>query len=304
MARHLFRCPLRWADMDLLGHVNNVTYVDYLQEARVDMLREHARSRGAEALAEGVVVVRHLVSYVAPLVFRAEPVSVEVWVTEIKGASFTLATEIFDDDPGRPEGRRVYFRAESVLSPYRFETESPRRLTEEERTYLEQFHEPRGERLAPTVRVAVPEGRAAFHYAAAVRFSDVDAYRHVNNVKFVEYFQEARVQLVFGLARSIEEQSGESDDPAFAVVVGAVDIDYRAPMFLREEPYDVRVWVASTGRSSFVVEGEIRDGEAVLSACRVVMVRVDPHAQRPVPLGDGEKQLLMSDPSQVRVRQV
>ena len=32
---------MRWADMDLLGHVNNVTYVDYLQEARVDMLRVH-----------------------------------------------------------------------------------------------------------------------------------------------------------------------------------------------------------------------------------------------------------------------
>ena len=33
---------MRWADMDLLGHVNNVVYVDYLQEARVDMLRTHA----------------------------------------------------------------------------------------------------------------------------------------------------------------------------------------------------------------------------------------------------------------------
>ena len=24
-------CPLRWADLDLLGHVNNVTYLDYLE---------------------------------------------------------------------------------------------------------------------------------------------------------------------------------------------------------------------------------------------------------------------------------
>ena len=34
---------MRWADLDLLGHVNNVVYVDYLQEARVDMLRAHGR---------------------------------------------------------------------------------------------------------------------------------------------------------------------------------------------------------------------------------------------------------------------
>ena len=41
---------MRWADIDLLGHVNNVVYVDYLQEARVDMLRTHgpaARDRRA-----------------------------------------------------------------------------------------------------------------------------------------------------------------------------------------------------------------------------------------------------------------
>ena len=43
--RHVFQCPMRWADMDLQGHVNNVIYVDYLQEARVDMLRAHADAR-------------------------------------------------------------------------------------------------------------------------------------------------------------------------------------------------------------------------------------------------------------------
>ena len=65
--RHVFECPMRWADLDLLGHVNNAVYVDYLQEARVDMLRVHARDRRADDLAEGVVVVRHEVQYVAPL---------------------------------------------------------------------------------------------------------------------------------------------------------------------------------------------------------------------------------------------
>ena len=43
---------MRWADLDLLGHVNNVVYVDYLQEARVDMLRAHGRGAPV-TLAEG-----------------------------------------------------------------------------------------------------------------------------------------------------------------------------------------------------------------------------------------------------------
>lgn len=35
MARHVYRCPLRWSDMDAFGHVNNVAYFCYLPETRV-----------------------------------------------------------------------------------------------------------------------------------------------------------------------------------------------------------------------------------------------------------------------------
>ena len=44
---------MRWADMDLLGHVNNVVYVDYLQEARVDMLRTHGPAAGRASSPRG-----------------------------------------------------------------------------------------------------------------------------------------------------------------------------------------------------------------------------------------------------------
>ncbi len=137
--RHVYYCPLRWADMDPLGHVNNVTYVDYLQEARVDMLDVHAPVTGGEALAEGVVVVRHEVEFVAPLQFRREPVRIETWVGAIKAASFTMRYEILDQtDDG---DRHVYTRASTVLTPFVFATERPRRIRAEERAVLEQFLE-------------------------------------------------------------------------------------------------------------------------------------------------------------------
>ena len=143
MARHIYYCPLRWADMDTLGHVNNVVYVDYLQEARVDMLRVHAPVQGGEELAEGVVVVRHEVEFVHPLVFRFEPVRIETWVTEVRAATFTMAYEILDETP---EGeRRVYVRARSVLTPFVFAEERPRRVSAEEREVLERFLEPAGQ---------------------------------------------------------------------------------------------------------------------------------------------------------------
>ena len=120
---------MRWADLDLLGHVNNVVYVDYLQEARVDMLRAHGRGEPThtDELAEGVVVVRHEVTYVSPLEFGFRPVQIESWVTQIRAATFTIAYEIFHD---LPDGdRRVYARANTVLTPYVFADERPRRIT-------------------------------------------------------------------------------------------------------------------------------------------------------------------------------
>jgi acyl-CoA thioester hydrolase len=273
--------------MDQLGHVNNVTYVDYLQEARVDMFREHAPERGGEELAEGVVVVRHEVKYVAPLVFRRGPVSVEVWASEIRAASFTLAYEVFDETD---EGRRVYLRARSVVTPYVFDTQRPRRLTEQERAVLERFLEPADSPLAATVKVGEPSPNQTHTYDCAVRFSDVDAFGHVNNVKYFEYYQEARIALVAGLGRLLSGDGPE--DEARGVVVAQVDVDYRAPMFLREEPYAVGTWVAGVGSSSFVIEGEISDGVAVVSRSRVVMVAFDAAKQRSARLSERQRELL------------
>jgi acyl-CoA thioester hydrolase len=126
--------------MDSLGHVNNVTYVDYLQEARVDMLRVHAPAQGGEDLAEGVVVVRHEVEFVRPLLFRFEPVRIESWVTELRAATFTMAYEILD--VASDGERRVYTRARSVLTPFVFAQERPRRISAEEREGLSRFLEP------------------------------------------------------------------------------------------------------------------------------------------------------------------
>ena len=134
---------MRWADLDQLGHVNNVVYVDYLQEARVDLLRAHGR--GPRALADGLVVVRHEVTYLKPLTYDFRPVSIECWVTDIKAATFTMAYEIFHDAPssdGADGDRVVYLRATTVLTPFVFAEERPRRITAEEREALEGHLEP------------------------------------------------------------------------------------------------------------------------------------------------------------------
>jgi len=262
---------MRWADLDLLGHVNNVVYVDYLQEARVDMLRVHAPDTRADDLAEGVVVVRHEVTYRAPLLFRFRPVTIETWVTEIRAATFTLAYEVFDEDESGE--RTVYLRASTVLTPYVFADERPRRLRASEREALERFLEPAEPRPRDPWQPA-PESRAG-HYPVTVRFSDVDVYRHVNNVRYFEYLQEARIQMAAHLAEDLE------DSPGLQMVVAQTDVDYLVPMLFRPEPYDVWSRVSHVGRTSYTIDSEIRDDERVLARARVVCVFFDPATQRP-----------------------
>jgi acyl-CoA thioester hydrolase len=272
--RHRYVCPLRWADLDLLGHVNNARYVDYLQEARLDLLRHHQHDAGtgpASDPADGIIVIRHEVSFVAPLHFGPEPVIIECWVTSIRAATFTMAYEVFHE---RPDGERtVYLRASTVLAPFRLDEERPRRLRPEEREALEVYAEP----ALPTRREPFTVHRSeAGHYPVHVRFSDVDVYRHVNNVVYFEYFQEARIRLLAGLGRDAAEV------PEARTVIAQTDVDYLAPITLRAEPYDVWTQVARVGRTSMTVESEIADGDRVLARARVVLVFFDSTTERAV----------------------
>ncbi|MCC9704161.1 acyl-CoA thioesterase [Streptomyces sp. MNU76] len=134
--RHIYRCPLRWADMDAYGHVNNVVFLRYLEEARIDFL-----FRPEKDFKQGSVVARHEIDYKRQLVHRHQPVDIELWVTEIRAASFTITYEVKDPD-------QVYVRASTVIVPFDFATQRPRRITSEERKFLEGYRDDEEEAVA------------------------------------------------------------------------------------------------------------------------------------------------------------
>ncbi|HWJ08126.1 MAG TPA: thioesterase family protein [Nocardioides sp.] len=288
--RHRYECPLRWADLDVLGHVNNVRYVDYLQEARSALLRSCLHAAGVER-QEGVgyVVVRHEVSFLAPLLFRSTSVLVESWVTEIRGASFTLDHEIFHET--EDGGRTVYLRARTVLAPFGVETGEPRRMDEATRAALAPYAE-EGPRCRP-VLVDVPRDDAS-HYPVTVRFSDLDIYRHVNNVVYFEYFQEARIA-IFAKLRGVLR-----DFPRINVVVAQTDLEYVAPITARAEPYDCWSVVSRMGNKSMVIESEIVDASGatprggVLARSRVVLVFFDATTQQSVTPPPGYREAIVA----------
>jgi acyl-CoA thioester hydrolase len=125
---------VRWSDMDVYGHVNNACVVTLLEEARTELLFGEGAQRGAQTLASGVVVVELLVRYRQPLVYSAGPVRVQLWVSELRAASFTLDYTVAGTD-----GNAVVARTQ--LAPYDTAERRPRRLMPAEHEFLAAFQD-------------------------------------------------------------------------------------------------------------------------------------------------------------------
>jgi acyl-CoA thioester hydrolase len=131
--RHVFHCSVRFDDLDSYGHVNNVTFVEYLQEARIDFA--HRFLADTMAPHEGSVVAHQSIDYLRPVPFRTEPLDVEVWVTRIGRSSFDLAYDVRDSTA-------VFARATGILVAYDVAAQEPRPLTDAEHSALTKFIEP------------------------------------------------------------------------------------------------------------------------------------------------------------------
>jgi acyl-CoA thioester hydrolase len=260
--RHSFECQLRRADLHGDGTVNNVMYVDYLQEARLDLLRHHDTSPTPNP-GEGLVVVRTVVEYLRPLRLADAPLSVGTWVTDVRAASFTLGYEL-TTGASPPV---VHARATTTLAAYVFADERPRRLSAEERAWLSgrlgaaPFADAR---MRPTAWDA-----SAHCHPIQVRFSDVDLLGHVNNVRYFDYVHEAQVEVLSGVFQEARV-SGTVN-----TVVARSEMDHLGQLNLRPEPYDVWSRAVAVGRTSVTLESEIRDGGRVMARSRVVEVNVD-----------------------------
>jgi acyl-CoA thioester hydrolase len=128
MARFIARCAMRWSDMDAYGHVNNTAYLAYLEQARVSMFFDRYDS----SFAGGTVVAHHEITYLRPVVYHPEPLRLELWVDQIRAASFRVCYDVYD-------GETLAAKAATNLVTFDFTTDRPRRLTKVERDLLASF---------------------------------------------------------------------------------------------------------------------------------------------------------------------
>ncbi|MFT3862405.1 acyl-CoA thioesterase [Micropruina sp.] len=281
--------PLRWVDLDAQGHVNNAVIADYLQEARVQFL---LAGDNAALLGDGTLVVAHQVEYLAPVEFANDPVQVRLLVGDVGASRFTIAYEVV-------QAGRVCARARSLLCIFDFEAGRPRRMTPDERGWFVARSAPL-EPLRPLGRWRC--GPSAYEAPLTVRWTDLDAYGHVNNVRFFDFVAEARVHMSSDADRSGNRMSAATEAGQMWMVVRQ-DIDYLAQLDHRLEPYQTRVAVADIGRTSMSLVAEVTDPDAgtVFARARTVIVCGDLQG-RPVPVPDELRHGLETWPAVVASR--
>ncbi|MEQ3554740.1 thioesterase family protein [Pseudonocardia nematodicida] len=132
---------------------------------------------------------------------------------------------------------------------------------------------------------------APFVAQVPLRWTDQDAYRHVNHARIVTLIEEARVALAFTGAGA-EGLTGF----ASGLLVANLQVDYRRQLPWRAEPVRVEITVRELRAASFTLYYELHDGPgaddpvAVTASTRMALYDLD--AQRPRRLTEDERDYL------------
>jgi acyl-CoA thioester hydrolase len=120
---------------------------------------------------------------------------------------------------------------------------------------------------------------AVFEHPVNVRWRDVDALGHVNHAVFLTYLEEGRdafFKQTFG---------GEPD-----YVVARVEVDLRAEVRYLARQVTMRLAVERLGTTSLITrETILTPAQEIAAEARVVTVRWDRRARKPVPFSEAER---------------
>jgi len=116
-----------------------------------------------------------------------------------------------------------------------------------------------------------------------IRWSDVDAYMHVNNAVYATYFEECRDEWV-------ERTLGAAGD-SWDLVLARVAIDFRRELRLEDEEVTVSCALERIGNSSLTLREQIRTRDGDLAAeAEAVLVARDRTIGRSRPLSEAERE--------------
>ena len=127
---------------------------------------------------------------------------------------------------------------------------------------------------------------ARFKHEVHMRWSDMDAFRHVNNSAYLAYLEQARVAMFFH----------RNEGFAGGTVIARHEIDYLHPIVFHPQPLRVETWVERIGGARFTVGYEVFDpfksGDVLTARAATICVPFDFTTDRPRRLTPEERDLL------------
>jgi acyl-CoA thioester hydrolase len=132
--RHLTKTHVRWDDLDGFGHVNNATYLTYMQESRSNFTWYSRKEAGLEPILSQMVVARAEVDFIEPIYDGGFDLDVAIWVSRIGNSSFEMVYEM-------SSSHGLHARGRSVQVAVNMDNKKSRPLSDEERDFLSKYLE-------------------------------------------------------------------------------------------------------------------------------------------------------------------
>ncbi|GIG53437.1 thioesterase [Demequina activiva] len=143
------------------------------------------------------------------------------------------------------------------------------------------------------------DGMSRIHVPVSLRWSDLDAYGHVNNAEMLRLLEEARIRVFWA-----DAGAGEAGAPTAVIdggpgadtvtLIASQQIEYLLPVPYVRQPLDVQLWIGRMGGASLEICYEVcspagEKEQLVYTRAATTLVLVDAQTQRPRRLSDDER---------------
>ena len=130
---------------------------------------------------------------------------------------------------------------------------------------------------------------STYTHVERVRFGDLDAMRHLNNVVYLRYFETARIAFIRQLFPDHDPAHPETG--SWGLIFAECHVNYRAPVYFDEE-LAVECSIGEVRRSAFQVMFRMTVGERLAAEGYGWLVGFDYEAEKASPLPEAFRAVL------------
>lgn len=263
---------VRYYECDALGHLNNVNFLRYMEEAAIRASSAVGYSPARYREMDRLWLARQTeIEYLRPLSYDDE-VQIKTWVADFRGVRSKRMYEFTLTGSETPVARAstdwVFLQAQ---------TGKPTAIPAEMADVFLPEGTPKD--LPPRERFPIapkpPPGVFCIH--KRVEWRDIDQANHLNNAAYLAYTEDCGLQVASAYGWHPERMQREG----FAIIARRHQIEYLTPALLNEE-LKIATWISNVKQTTAVRHYTVSrvSDSAILAQVNTLYVWVDPGSGR------------------------